>query len=62
MKYCEGLDCEICNEKEPCIYRRANKLQQCLDEIERILLSNYITSYDIGTMLEKIKEVKGNDD
>lgn len=34
MKYCEGLDCEFCNEKEPCIYRRANKLQQCLDEIE----------------------------
>lgn len=34
MKYCEGLDCEICNEKEPCIYRRANELQQCIDDIE----------------------------
>ena len=29
-KYCEGLDCIICDEKEPCIYRIANKLQETL--------------------------------
>lgn len=36
------------------------KYKQCFDYIEEVLLSNYITSYDIGTMLEKIKELKGN--
>lgn len=27
-KYCDGLDCEICGEKEPCIYKIANKLEE----------------------------------
>lgn len=76
MKYCEGLDCEICNEKEPCIYRRANKLQQCLDEIfenieyieataERIDDDNYIVlackiAETSRNILQLIKQAKEN--
>lgn len=51
-KYCDGLDCALCNENEPCIYRIANILQeqlkrkeqecdsykQALDEIEEALI------------------------
>lgn len=29
-KYCEGLDCSICNQKEPCIYKEADKLLEQL--------------------------------
>ena len=34
-KYCEGLDCSVCDETEPCIYRIANKLQEQLKRKER---------------------------
>lgn len=34
-KYCEGLDCTICGEKEPCIYKIANKLQAQLQAKEQ---------------------------
>ena len=29
-RYCEGIDCAWCNEKEPCIYKIANKLEEKL--------------------------------
>lgn len=34
-KYCEGLDCMICDEKEPCIYKIANKLAEKLQAKEQ---------------------------
>lgn len=34
-KYCEGLDCAICDEKEPCIYKIANDLQEQLSAKEQ---------------------------
>ena len=34
-KYCSGLDCSICNETEPCIYRIANELQEQLKRKEQ---------------------------
>ena len=34
-KYCEGLDCAICDEKEPCIYKIANDLQEQLSSKEQ---------------------------
>ena len=27
-RYCEGIDCAWCNEKEPCIYKIANELEE----------------------------------
>ena len=42
-KYCEGLDCAICDEKEPCIYKIANDLQEQLKRKEQ--------------KLDKIKEI-----
>ena len=29
-RYCEGIDCASCNEKEPCIYKIANELEEKL--------------------------------
>lgn len=34
-KYCDGLDCAWCNEKEPCIYRIANNLEEQLQAKEQ---------------------------
>ena len=36
-KYCDGLDCAICGESEPCIYREANELQKQIDTLEQEL-------------------------
>lgn len=27
-RYCEGIDCSWCDEKEPCIYKIANELEE----------------------------------
>ena len=32
-KYCDGLDCDMCSESEPCIYREANELQKKVDTL-----------------------------
>ena len=45
-RYCEGIDCSWCDEKEPCIYRIANELEQQLKRAEQ--------------KLEKIKEICKN--
>ena len=34
-KYCDGLDCAMCRESEPCIYKEANKLQKQIDTLEQ---------------------------
>ena len=34
-KYCDGLDCAMCGESEPCIYREANELQKQVDTLEQ---------------------------
>ena len=36
-KYCDGLDCNMCDESEPCIYREANELQKQVDTLEQEL-------------------------
>ena len=36
-KYCDGLDCDMCGESEPCIYREANELQKQVDTLEQEL-------------------------
>lgn len=34
-KYCEGIDCSWCDEKEPCIYKIANELQEQIQAKEQ---------------------------
>ena len=34
-KYCDGLDCAICGESEPCIYKEANELQKQVYTLEQ---------------------------
>ena len=36
-KYCDGLDCAMCGESEPCIYREANELQKQIETLEQEL-------------------------
>ena len=36
-KYCDGLDCAMCGESEPCIYREANELQKQVDTLRQEL-------------------------
>lgn len=36
-KYCDGLDCPMCGESEPCIYREANELQKQVYTLEQEL-------------------------
>ena len=36
-KYCDGLDCAMCGEGEPCIYREANELQKQIETLEQEL-------------------------
>ena len=36
-KYCDGLDCAMCGESEPCIYREANELQKQVYTLEQRL-------------------------
>ena len=34
-KYCQGIDCLVCGEKEPCIYKIANGLDEDLTELKQ---------------------------
>ena len=36
-KYCDGLDCAMCGESEPCIYIEANELQKKVYTLEQEL-------------------------
>ena len=36
-KYCDGLDCAMCGESEPCIYREANELQKQVETLDQEL-------------------------
>ncbi len=55
-KYCEGLDCAICDEKEPCIYKIANELEQKLankeQECERLKNERTV---DLVKQLDQLK-------
>lgn len=55
-KYCEGLDCAICDEKEPCIYKIANELEEKLkakeQECEKLRFPMTDTNYAILTKEE----------
>lgn len=35
-KYCEGIACQYCSEKEPCIYKIANRQAKIIKEIKEI--------------------------
>ena len=56
-KYCEGLDCAICDEKEPCIYKIANELQEQLKAKEQECeeLKKEIAFGNNGTLSDKIR-------
>lgn len=69
-KYCEGLDCTWCDEKEPCIYKTANGLQaeltakeqECekLKEEKQGLIKDWEEkknlAYEIACKNEKLKQ------
>ena len=64
-KYCEGIDCQYCSEKEPCIYKIANRQAEIIAEIEEIAkevyndeTTDYLTSGICFEILQKIREVK----
>lgn len=41
-KYCDGIDCAFCSEKEPCIYKIANRLESELKHKEQEYNKLYI--------------------
>lgn len=68
-KYCEGLDCMICDEKEPCIYKIANKLVENLEakeqeckEInlanERLVAEKYALNEEILKYKQAVNEIE----
>ena len=55
-KYCDGLDCAICGESEPCIYREANELQKQIDTLEKELQKYKQVITNIGYALVGISD------
>ena len=62
-RYCEGIDCAWCNEKEPCIYKIANELEEKLlhkeqecEELKKELHKNFkdVAIQEIGE--ERLKK------
>ena len=53
-RYCEGIDCAYCNEKEPCIYKIAN-------ELEEKLLRKEQECEELKKTLAEIKEIAEED-
>lgn len=47
-KYCEGIDCAFCGQGEPCIYREANRLYNCLQEAKEVL--EYYANSTLGEL------------
>lgn len=43
-KYCDGIDCQWCSEKEPCIYKIANRQAEIIEEIKDITSKNLQTN------------------
>ena len=67
-KYCDGLDCAMCGESEPCIYREANELQKQIDTLEQELqkYKQVITNLDYAlvgmsdrTAIHKLYVIRG---
>ena len=50
-KYCDGLDCVMCGESEPCIYREANELQKQVETLEQELQKYKQVITNIGCAL-----------
>ena len=45
-KYCDGIDCQWCSEKEPCIYKIANRQAEIIEQTTKqyeALQKQYIT-------------------
>ena len=65
-KYCEGIDCSWCNEKEPCIYKIANELEDKLtakEQAEQKLVNQIQTICDfINNRPETFKGINGSVD
>ena len=64
-KYCEGIDCQYCSEKEPCIYKIANRQAKIIEDIKEITkevyddeTTDYLTSGICFEILQKIREVE----
>ena len=45
-KYCDGIDCAFCSEKEPCIYKIANRLESELKREEQ--KCEELNEYSVG--------------
>ena len=56
-KYCDGIDCAFCSEKEPCIYKIANRLESELYKLkaENEELKEKIAFGNNGTLSDKIR-------
>ena len=59
-RYCEGIDCLWCDEKEPCIYRIANELEQQLkrkeqecEELRGVICKDICSHYVLGECSQK---------
>ena len=64
-KYCEGIDCQYCSEKEPCIYKIANRQAKIIEYIKDVTkevyddeTTDYLTSGICFEILQKIREVE----
>ena len=54
-KYCEGIACQYCSEKEPCIYKLANRQAKIIEEIKEIAETKQKQSVFVGeTVFEQI--------
>ena len=54
-KYCEGIVCQYCSGKEPCIYKLANRQAKIIEEIKEIAETKQKQSVFVGeTVFEQI--------
>lgn len=62
-KYCDGIDCAFCSEKEPCIYKIANRLEDELYKLKQLIIridhSYKNTQEELEQTLAEIKEIAG---
>lgn len=62
-KYCDGLDCALCNEKEPCIYKIANELEEKLQakekeckELKEELILKEVANFELSDEVKKYRK------
>ena len=65
-RYCEGIDCAWCNEKEPCIYKITNELEEKLlrkeqecEELKEEIKTNGFGCFNIemSEQLDQLKQI-----